>query len=118
MCIRDRLQTAPGQLSVTTINPEIRPEFSAFTRLQEFQMLTKTDDIKEFFADIEEELVEIDSLLQGRYTSLIDLRKEAQQPVGKLRLVVVQDLPQLSNGDLKKQLLKILKSAPRAGRCV
>ena len=109
------LQTAPGQLSVTTINPEIRPEFSAFTRLQEFQMLTKTDDIKEFFADIEEELVEIDSLLQGRYTSLIDLRKEAQQPVGKLRLVVVQDLPQLSNGDLKKQLLKILKSAPRAG---
>ena len=87
------LQTAPGQLSVTAINPEIRPEFSAFTRLQEFQMLTKTDDIKEFFSDIEQELVEIDSLLQGRYASLIDLRKEAQQPVGKLRLIVVQDLP-------------------------
>ena len=109
------LQTAPGQLLVTAINPEIRPEFSAFTRLQEFQMLTKTDDIKEFFSDIEQELVEVDSLLQGRYTSLIDLRKEVQQPVGKLRLIVVQDLPQLSNGDFKKKLLKILKGAPRAG---
>lgn len=112
------LQTAPGQLSVTIINPEIRPEFSVFTRLPGFQMLTKTEDIREFFADIEEELVEIDSLLQGRYTSLIDLRKEAHQPVGKLRLVVVQDLPQLSNSDLKKQLLRILKGAPRAGIAV
>lgn len=109
------LQTAPGQLSITTINPELRPEFSAFTRLQEFQMLTKVNDIKDFFATVEDELVEIDSLLQGRYTSLIELRKEARQPVGKIRLIVVQDLPQFSDGTFKNQLLRILKGASRAG---
>ena len=69
-------------MAITVINPELRPEFSAFTRLQEFQMLTKIDEIKDFLASITEELVDIDKLLQGRYNSLVELRKAAQQPVG------------------------------------
>ena len=108
-------QTAPGQLSITVINPELRPEFSAFTRLSDFQMLTKSNEVTEFLSNIEEELVEVDSLLQGRYASLTELRKRAQQPVGRLRLIVIQDLPNVSNNDFQNQLIRILKGASRAG---
>lgn len=111
-------QTAPGQLSITVVNPELRPEFSVFTRLTDFRMLTKTNEIQDFFASITEELVEIDSLLQGRYTSLVELRKAAQQPVGRLRLIVIQDLPKTSGDDFRNQLIRILKGAPRAGIAV
>lgn len=108
-------QTASGQLSITVINSELRPEFSAFTRLSNFQMLTKINEINDFFATIADELVEIDSLLQGRFTSLVELRKVAKQPVGRLRLIVIQDLPLTSEGGFRNQLIRLLRSAPRAG---
>lgn len=108
-------QTAPGQLSITVINPELRPEFSVFTRLPEFQMLIETNEIKRFFANITEELVKIDSLLQKRYDSLVELRKSVQQPVERLRVIVIQDLPQMSDSEFNNQLFRILKGAPRAG---
>lgn len=108
-------QTAPGQLSITVVNPELRPEFSAFTRLWEFQMLTKAAEIIDFFSSITEELVEIDSLLQGRYASFVELREAAQQPIGKLRLIVIQDLPQTLNDDFRNQLIRVMRGAPRAG---
>lgn len=111
-------QTAPGQLTITVINPELRPEFSAFTRLPEFQMLTKVEEIKDFLARVTEELVEIDSLLQGRYNSLVELREATQQPVGRLRLIVVQDLPQTQDGDFRNQLVRIMRGASRAGIAV
>lgn len=111
-------QTAPGQLTITVINPELRPEFSAFTRLPEFQMLTKVEEIKDFLASVTEELVEIDSLLQGRYNSLVELREATQQPVGRLRLIVVQDLPQTQDGDFRNQLVRIMRGASRAGIAV
>lgn len=115
LALQALMQTAPGQLSITAINPELRPEFSAFTRLTDFQMLTKFEEINDFLTKITEELVEVDSLLQGRYNSLVELRKAAQQPVGKLRLIVVQDVPQSSKEDFRNQMIRILKGAPRAG---
>lgn len=108
-------QTAPGQLSISVVNPELRSEFSVFTRLPKFQMLTKVNEINDFFADIAEELVEIDSLLQGRYSSLIELRKAAQQPVGDQRLIIIQNMPHTSNDELRNQFIRILKGSPRAG---
>lgn len=111
-------QTAPGQLTITVINPELRPEFSVFTRLQEFQMLTRIDEIKDFLASITEDLVDIDKLLQGRYNSLVELRKAAKQPVGRLRLIVVQDMPQTQDGDCRNQLIRIMRGASRAGIAV
>lgn len=108
-------QTAPGQLSVTVINPELRPEFSVFTRVPNFKMLTKANEITDFFANITEELVESNSLLQERYSSIVELRKVAQQPVGTLQLLVIQDVPQTVVGELYDQLLRISNVASRAG---
>ena len=108
-------QTAPGQLSITVINPELRPEFSVFTRLPEFQMLIETNEIKSFFTNITEEMVKVDSLLQKRYDSLVELRKSVQQPVERLRVIVIQDLPKMSDSEFDNQLLRILKGASRAG---
>lgn len=111
-------QTAPGQLSVTVINPELRPEFSVFTQLPDFQMLTSPEEIRDFFSSITDELVKTDSLLKGRYSTLIELRKVAQQPVGRLRLIVIQDLPRTSDNELQNYINRILKGANRAGIAV
>ena len=108
-------QTAPGQLSITVINPELRPEFSVFTRVPDFQMLTKANEYSDFLMHVSEEMIEYDSLLQGRYSSLVELRKVAHQPIGKLRLIVVQDIPKTTTEELCNQLMHIANGAPRAG---
>ncbi|MFR8293796.1 MAG: hypothetical protein ACLVAU_06310 [Ruminococcus sp.] len=109
------LQTAPGQIAVTVINPELRPEFSAFTRIPDFQMLTNINDISDFFFGITQELVQVDSLLQGRYDSLVELRQATQQPVGRLQLIVIQDLPKSNDREFKESLIRIFNNGPRAG---
>ena len=83
------MQTAPGQLSVTVINPELRAEFSSCSRLPDFKMLTKPSEIHDVFASLTEEIIQNDTLLRGNYSSLVALRKAAQQPVGRLQLVIM-----------------------------
>lgn len=108
------LQTAPGQLMVTIINPELRSEFSSFTNLPNFEMLTKESEIKDFLLKLEEELIETNSLVQVPYESLVELRRGTQQPIGKLRLIVLQDLSS-ENGEAINQIVRLLRIAPRAG---
>jgi len=111
-------QTAPGQLEVSVVNPELRAEFSCCSRLPGFSMLTKEEDIVEKLKLLTEEIVQNDKLLQGRFSSLIELRKKAQQPIGKLRLLVIQDIPRELVRDLETNLLKIANGGPRAGIAV
>lgn len=112
------LQTAPGQLNVTVINPELRPEFSLCSRLPDFKMLTKEAEIQDMLAVLTEEIIQNDTLLQGKYPSLVALRKAVQQPVGRLQLLIIQDLPKEWGGDLMTSLVKIARGAPRAGIAV
>ena len=109
------MQTAPGQLNVTVINPELRVDFLFFSRLPDFKMLTKLSEIRDALACLTEEIIQNDALLRGNYKSLIELRKASQQPVGKLKLVIIQDLPSELNGVEINSLVKITKGAPRAG---
>lgn len=111
-------QTAPGQLSVTVINPELRPEFSALSRLPDFKMLTKGPEIQAEFASLSEEIIQNDALLQGRFSSLIALRKAAQQPVGRLRLVIIQDLPKEASENYISNLFTVARGAPRSGTAI
>lgn len=108
-------QTAAGQLNVTVINPELRPEFSSCSRLPDFKMLTKPSEIQDKLTSLTEEIVENDRLLQGKYPSLVTLRKAAQQPVGRLQLIIIQDIPTDLNDDAIASLVTIAKGAPRAG---
>lgn len=112
------MQTAPGQLGVTVINPEIRPDFSALSNLPDFKMLIKDSEIHDKLNDLVEEIIQNDSRLKGRFSSLVELRKEANQAVGKLQLLVIQDLPKSINPELKNTLLRIVRGAPRAGIAV
>ncbi len=112
------LQTAPGQLNVTVINPELRPEFSLCSRLPDFKMLTADVEIQDLLASLTEEIIQTDTLLQGKYPSLLALRKAARQPVGRLQLLIIQDLPKKWSGGLMSSLVKIVRGAPRAGIAV
>lgn len=113
--IQALIQTAPGQLQVTVINPELRPEFSSCSRLPDYKMLTKDAEITEVFASLTEEIIQNDMLLQGKHASLIGLRKEAQQPVGRLQLLIIQDIPKELSRELETTLIKIARGGPRAG---
>ena len=108
-------QTAPGQLSVTVINPQLRPEFSPLSNLPGFKVLTKSPEIQDEFARISEEILQTDSLLQGRFPSLVSLREAAQQPVGQLRLLIIQDFPNEVSEDFASNLISLAHGAPRAG---
>lgn len=108
-------QTAPGQLNITVINPQLRPEFSPLSNLPGFKVLTKAPEIQDEFVRLSEEILQTDTLLQGRFPSLVALREAAQQPVGQLRLLVIQDLPTEASGDYSSNLITLAQGAPRAG---
>lgn len=113
--IQALMQTVPGQLNVTVINPELRPEFFCLSRLPDFKNLTKQAEIVDEITSLTEEIIQNDILLQGRFSSIIGLRKATQQPVGKLRLLIIQDLPSDLSNELANTFLKIVRGATRAG---
>lgn len=113
--IHTLLQTAPGQLHVTVINPELRPEFAACSPLPDLKVLTKASEIGPALTQLTEEIVQNDTLLQGRYPSLLALRRAARQSVGRLRIMVIQDLPREMNDDSLDDLIKVARGGPRAG---
>ena len=108
-------QTAPGQLDITVINPQLRPEFSPLAQLPGFKVLTKNPEIEEELIHLSEEILQTDNLLQGRFSSLVALRETARQPVGQLRLIVIQDLPKEVSENYSSDLVTLAQGAPRAG---
>lgn len=112
------LQTAPGQLNVTVINPEIRADFSVFTRLPGFKMLTRGEEIQDELRSLTEVILRNDTLLQGKFESLVELRNKTRQPVGQLQLLVFQDVPGDMCSDFANLFSRISKGAPRAGIAV
>ncbi|MBR5108924.1 MAG: hypothetical protein IK099_01915 [Clostridia bacterium] len=57
-------------------------------------------------------------MLKGAYTSLIELRRISKQPVGSLRLIVLQDADFLSDERLCTKFFQVIKNCARAGVCV
>lgn len=113
--LRALQQTAPGQLNVTVINPMFKADFSALNRLPCLNILTKQQEITNYVYATVNEIAKADELLLGRYNSIIELRKEAKQPVGELRLIVILDSPKTADEEYYDTLLTILNNGPRAG---
>lgn len=113
--IRALQQTAAGQLSVTVLNPNLRPEFSCLSTMPDFRMLTETTEIANEISKFSKVILENDKLLLGRYKSLIELRNVSQQPIGKLQLLIMQDIPKEILNSVMSDLIKVTYGAPRAG---
>ena len=113
--LRALQQTAPGQLNVTVINPILRSDFSALNRLPNLRILTKQQEITDFINTVMDEIAKADNLLLGRYSSILELRNEAKQPVGDLRLIVILDSPKIADEEYFDTLLTIMNGGPRAG---
>lgn len=108
-------QTAAGQIKVTVYNPELKDTFSCFSELEQYSMVSSPDVFGKELNELSKEIVATDSLLKGKYTSLIELRKKSQQAVGQLRLYVIAGYDWLDNEALKKQLLRVSESSIRTG---
>ena len=116
--IQTLMQTAPGQLKVTVFNPDIRPEFAVCSRLEGFKMITSSAEIGTELSELTEEIIQNDVLLSGTYSSIVELRKAAKQPVGQLRLLVIQSGPKDGMGEYQEALRRIVSGGPRAGFAV
>ena len=110
-------QTAPGQINISIYNPDLRDTFSCFTDLEQYTLYSSPDAFSKALSELSKEIVANDSLLKGKYSSLIELRNKAQQAVGQLRLFVVAGNDWIDNENSKKQVLRLADNAIRAG-CV
>ena len=110
-------QTAPGQINISIYNPDLRDSFSCFTDLEQYTLYSSLEAFSKALSELSKEIVANDSLLKGRYSSLIELRKKAQQAVGQLRLFVIAGNDWIDNENAKKQVLRLADNAIRAG-CV
>lgn len=108
-------QTAAGQIKVTVYNPELKDAFSCFSELEQYSMVSSPEVFGKELNKLSEEIIATDSLLKGKYTSLIELRRKSHQAVGQLRLYVIAGYDWIDNEALKKQLLKVSESAIRTG---
>ena len=74
-------RTAPGQLDIYLYNPLLKNDFSAFTPLDSTKTITKQDELRTLFDELSGEIMNSDSLINGKAESLIQLRKIAKQPM-------------------------------------
>ena len=109
--------TAPGQLQVITYNPDLRNQLSFLSNVEQFSTIISTDQLQALFDSTSREVLEVDSMLKGKYASLIELRRASNQPVGTLRLIVLQDIEFLSDERLRNQFCQLAESCARAGTC-
>ncbi len=106
--------SAPGQIDLTIYNPSLRNNLSVFSSIPQYSVITTAKDFESFLSEISNEILSVDSLLKG-HSSLVDLRKEAKQPVGNLRLVVLQEIDFWADEGLRHLFIKVINESPRAG---
>lgn len=109
--------TAPGQLEIVTYNPHLRNQLSFLSNVEQFATIISTDELQTLLDNISQEILHVDSMLKGSYDSLIQLREVSQQPVGTLRLVVLQDTSFLSDERLSAKFIQVVSNCARAGVC-
>lgn len=107
--------TAPGQVETIIYNPHLNNDLSVFTVLDAVRTLTKPDELQDLFDSLSQDIVAIDALLNGKATSLLELRSLSQQPVGVLKLVIFQNMDFLSDKSLCDQYKKVVANCCRAG---
>ncbi len=108
-------KTAAGQIKITIFNPELLDLISGFSMLEQYEMISDSSAFTQFLDNLSREVVTNDVLLKGKYSSLLELRKEAKQPVGQLRIVIIIGDEWLEKDDIKKQVVRIADNGIRAG---
>lgn len=106
--------SAPGQVALTIYNPSLKNNLSVFSTIPQASVITSAKDFTSFLSDLSNEILSVDKMLKGS-NSLIELRKMSKQPVGNLRLVVLQDVDFLSDTEAMKCFSKVLSESPRVG---
>lgn len=108
-------QTAPGQIQIYIYNPKLKNSFSCFSELEEYFFLSTKEAFSNEMDKLAKEIVTTDTVLKGKYNSLIEFRKMSKQAVGQLRLYIVADSDWTENETLRKKVLELSESAIRAG---
>lgn len=108
-------QTAAGQITLSVYNPDWREVFSCFTAVENYESVTSAERFNKLLDSLSNQIDTTDVLLQGRFESLLDLRRTAQQPTGQLRLVVITGDDWLKDEGIRKRVLRLLANGERAG---
>lgn len=109
--------TAPGQLQVIAYNPQLLNHLSFLSALEQFTTIRSENELKKLLEKIAGDILAEDERLKEEYRSLVELRRISRQPVGELKLIVLQDTAFLENEELERLFRQAAINSPRAGIC-
>ena len=112
--------TGPGELSVETFNPKLRPLMGPFAQLRKGIALfpgtaTTTDEFERLTEHLLREVRRVSDLFRGRNMTLGDLKRENSDVSQLYRLVTVLDFPHGIDDRASRRLQLLLESGPSYG---
>ena len=113
-------KTAPGQLSILGYDGDLSGVFAPFAALSagESRILNFITDEKQLMPklrDLQQQILAVQNVIQGRENSLIEFRKRVQRSIEGYKLVVLSMDMGLINSELMAQLSRLMRSGPAFG---
>lgn len=112
--------TATGQLTIIGYDSDLSGVFAPFAKLsqgesRQFTILNDRQELTRKISDLKQGIRDVQAVIQGRYRSLYDFRKNTGRPIEGYRLVVLSlDMGQAPQA-LREDLKLIFRSGPAAG---
>lgn len=121
VALRALSSTGPGQLTLLSVDPQLRGVASPFSGLRAGgeelvpPSCYSEEQVSELLAKLTADVQRVTDLFRGRPISLSTLRSETGQPIEHFRLVVVSDFPNGFDQRSFRLLTTLLENGPRCG---
>lgn len=113
-------KTAPGQLSVLGYDMDLSGVFAPFASLSAgesriLEFISDTKDLSEQVKNLKQQIQEVQNVIQGRKSSLLEFRESTRRPIEGYKLVVLYMDMGLAGQELLAQLSLLMRSGPAFG---
>jgi hypothetical protein len=121
VALRALAGTGPGQLTLLSVDPQLRGVASPFSGLRAGgeELVPPSsyseEQVSELLAKLTADVQRVTDLFRGRPIALSTLRAETGQPIEHFRLVVVSDFPNGFDQRSFRLLMTLLENGPRCG---
>jgi hypothetical protein len=121
VALRALSSTGPGQLTLLSVDPQLRGVASPFSGLRAGgeelvpPSCYSEEQVSELLAKLTADVQRVTDLFRGRPVTLSTLRAETGQPIEHFRLVIVSDFPNGFDQRSFRLLTTLLENGPRCG---
>lgn len=112
--------SAPGQLQLVGYDSDLSGIFAPFSSLasggsKTLEIISSKREFEAYLNYIEQQIVSVQNVMQGRYRSLIEFRRASNRPIEGYKLVVLSLDMGLIDNDLRAKISKLLRRGPESG---